>query len=111
VTEIEGGKEATELKAFIESYDDSRAYAVSHIGWGLNELAEWTVDVPGIGMDARAHYGNVLFSLGPDIEFGGDNDTACHLDLPMRGCNLSLDDELIVEGGKVVPEEMRAAGL
>ena len=30
--------------------------------------AEWTVDRPGIGMDSRAHYGNVLFSLGPDIE-------------------------------------------
>ena len=50
----------------------------------------------------------MLFSLGPDTEFGGDNDTACHLDLPMRNCNLWLDDELIVKGGEVVPAEMRA---
>ena len=39
-------------------------------------------------MDGRAHYGNVLFSLGPDTEFGGENDTPCHLDLPMQGCSL-----------------------
>ena len=50
----------------------------------------------------------MLFSLGPDTEFGGDNDTACHLDLPTRNCNLWLDDELIAKGGEVVPAEMRA---
>ena len=68
------------------------------------------MDLPGIGMDGRAHYGNVLFSLGPDTEFGGDNDTACHLDLPMKNCTLYLDDEIIVERGKVIPADMRAPG-
>jgi 2,5-dihydroxypyridine 5,6-dioxygenase len=67
----------------------------------------WDPALPGIGMDGRAHYGNVLFSLGPDIEFGGDNDTACHLDLPMANCNLWLDGDLIVEAGEVVPADMR----
>ncbi|MDP7344844.1 MAG: leucyl aminopeptidase, partial [Alphaproteobacteria bacterium] len=75
---------------------------------GLNEKCVWNPELPGIGMDGRAHYGNVLFSLGPDTEFGGDNDTACHLDLPMRNCNLWLDGELIVEGGEVMPAELRA---
>ena len=82
----------------------------------INEIADLCEKVggdvkavaKGIGMDGRAHYGNVLFSLGPDTEFGGDNDTPCHLDLPMQNCNLWLDDELIVEGGEVVPAEMRA---
>ncbi len=104
------GPDAPALKAFIETYKDPRAYAISHIGWGLNEKCEWRVDLPGIGMDGRAHYGNVLFSLGPDTEFGGDNDTACHLDLPMKDCTLYLDDELIVERGRVIPPDMRAPG-
>jgi 2,5-dihydroxypyridine 5,6-dioxygenase len=108
VTGIRGGKEASELRKYIEAYGDPRAYDVSHIGWGLNERAEWTVDRPGIGMDSRAHYGNVLFSLGPDIEFGGSNDTPCHLDLPMKGCTLTLDEEVIVEDGRIVPKEMQA---
>ena len=108
VKEINGAKQAAELRGFMDAYEDPRAYAVSHIGWGLNEKCVWNPELPGIGMDGRAHYGNVLFSLGPDTEFGGDNDTACHLDLPMQNCNLWLDDELIVEAGEVVPAEMRA---
>jgi 2,5-dihydroxypyridine 5,6-dioxygenase len=109
VIEINGSLEADQLKNFIEGYGDPRAYAISHIGWGLNDACQWSVDLPGIGMDGRAHYGNVLFSLGPDTEFGGDNDTPCHLDLPMRNCALWLDDELIVDGGDIVPQDMRAA--
>ena len=107
VTDITGGADAHRLRDYIE-LEDPRAYAVSHIGWGLNEHARWTVDVPGIAMEARAYYGNVLFSTGPDTEFGGDNDTRCHLDLPMRDCTLWLDDELIVEHGRIVPADMRA---
>ena len=108
VTEIGGGARAAHLRQFIEGYGDPRAYAVSHIGWGLNHHCIWRPDLPGIGMDGRAHYGNVLFSLGPDTEFGGVNDTPCHLDLPMQGCSLWLDDALIVQDGAVVPEDLRA---
>lgn len=107
VIEINGGPDADLLKEFISGYNDPRAYAISHIGWGLNAECEWDVDLPGIGMDGRACYGNVLFSMGPDTEFGGDNDTPCHLDLPMQNCTLMLDDELIVNEGKVVPADMR----
>ncbi len=108
VTAITGGARAAHLQRFMDGYEDPRAYAVSHIGWGLNHRCIWRPDLPGIGMDGRAHYGNVLFSLGPDTEFGGDNDTACHLDLPMRGCSLWLDDEPVVREGDIVPDDMRA---
>ena len=107
VTAINGTEDAVELREFMDSYNDPRAYAVSHIGWGLNERCEWNVDLPGIGMDGRAYCGNVLFSLGPDTEFGGDNDTACHLDLPMRDCTLWVDGELIVDNGQIVPADLQ----
>jgi 2,5-dihydroxypyridine 5,6-dioxygenase len=107
VVDIQGGDEARHLREHIERFEDPRAYAVSHIGWGLNERAEWSVEQPGAGQDARAYYGNVLFSLGPDIEFGRSNDTPCHLDLPMANCSLWLDDELIIQDGQVVPDDMR----
>ncbi len=107
VVEINGDEDARLLKKFMDKYDDERAKAVSHIGWGLNPACEWSVDLPGIGMDGRACYGNVLFSLGPDTEFGGINDTACHLDLPMRNCTLTLDGKSIVDEGRVIPRDMR----
>jgi len=108
VTSIRGGKEADDLKRWMDDYNDPRAYAVSHIGWGTHTGAEWTLK--GIGMDGRSYYGNVLFSLGPNVEFGGTNDTACHLDLPMRDCDAWLDDEQIIANGRLLPKDLRAIG-
>jgi 2,5-dihydroxypyridine 5,6-dioxygenase len=114
VTEIEGtGLEASLLRNYMASFNDKRAYAISHIGWGLNQLADWhhmAVADPQqeIGMDALAFYGNVLFSTGPNQELGGTNDTPCHLDIPLRDCSLRLDDMEIVNAGRVVPAEMQA---
>lgn len=83
VTAIEGdGMDAALIRSYIESFDDERAYAVSHIGWGMNERANWhhmasTRELDAeLGMHALAFYGNVLVSLGPNSEVGGDNDTA-----------------------------------
>jgi 2,5-dihydroxypyridine 5,6-dioxygenase len=113
IVEIKGGADAMLVREHMASFHDPRAYAISHIGWGLNQLAQWDYlasGKPTIGMDGRAFYGNVLFSTGPNTELGGTNDTPCHLDLPMKGCTLYLDDELIVQDGEVVPKDMRAPG-
>jgi 2,5-dihydroxypyridine 5,6-dioxygenase len=107
VVKLEGGEDAARLKKFIESFNDSRAYDLSHIGWGLSPNAEWSVTIPGAGSDGRSYFGNVLFSTGPNIEFGGKNDTACHLDLPMRNCDIFLDGKQILRHGQfLVPELM-----
>lgn len=118
VVDIEGeGMDAALIKRYIESFNDERAYAVSHIGWGMNEKANWhhmaeTRQLNSeLGVNALSFYGNVLFSLGPNSEVGGDNDTKCHLDIPLRDCNLYLDGRPIVEKGKIIPQELRAPGL
>lgn len=110
VTSIEGGFDAMLMREYMESFNDPRAYGISHIGWGLNERAKWhslALDSNVFGMDGRAFYGNVLFSLGPNVELGGTNDTNCHLDIPMKNCTLYLDGKLIVEDGNVVIDEMK----
>jgi len=94
----------------VRGFNDPRAYAISHIGWGLNDRSGWNASNPGIGMEERGYYGNVLFSTGPDTEYGGDNATQCHLDLPMRECSLILDDERIIDAGKLLPEDLVASG-
>ena len=109
VRKIKGGKQADDMRRWMDGYHDPRAYAVSHIGWGTHTAAEWSVK--GIGMDGRSYYGNVLFSLGPNLEFGGDNDTACHMDLPMRGCSAWVDGEKIIAAGRILPDDMRAPGF
>ncbi|WP_423460161.1 leucyl aminopeptidase [Ottowia sp. VDI28] len=116
VVEIIGeGMDAQLIRSYIDSFNDPRAYAISHIGWGLNEKARWyqfsvTRQLPlEHVMNALSFYGNVLFSLGPNLELGGTNDTACHLDLPMRRCNLWLDDMQILREGDVIHPEMRVS--
>ena len=37
------------------------------------------------------------------------NDSPCHLDIPMRGCSLFLDDEPILIDGKMQVKEMMPA--
>ena len=42
VTRIEGDHlDAELLRAFMARFNDPRAYAVSHIGWGMDEKAQW----------------------------------------------------------------------
>ncbi|GAA5233577.1 leucyl aminopeptidase [Verticiella sediminum] len=116
VTKVEGsGMDADLLRTYVAGFNDPRAYAISHIGWGMNDAARWyhfeatrqlhTEHV----MNALSFYGNVLFSLGPNVELGGDNDTACHMDIPMRGCSLTLDGMEIVRDGDVVHPELSVA--
>jgi 2,5-dihydroxypyridine 5,6-dioxygenase len=82
----------------------------------MDEKAQWDflatspLAATTCGVDGRSFYGNVLFSTGPNNELGGSNDTACHLDIPLRNCDLHLDGAPIVLNGKIIPEVLRAPG-
>jgi len=106
-TKIDGGFDAELLNDYMASFRDPEAYAISHIGWGLQPRARWSTlglydREASIGMDARAYEGNFLFSLGPNNEAGGSRTTACHIDIPLRRCTVRLDGEDMVRHGKVL---------
>ena len=108
-TKIEGGVDAELLRDYMASFNDPEAYAISHIGWGLQPRARWSTlglydREATIAMDARAYEGNFLFSLGPNNEAGGKRTTACHMDIPLRGCTVSLDGDDVVRRGKVLDQ-------
>ncbi len=110
VRQIEGGLQAEVLREYMASYEDPEAYAVSHIGWGLQPRAHWSMlahydKESHIGMDARAFEGNFLWSMGPNNEAGGKRTTACHIDIPMRHCTVELDGRPSVIDGVVQDTE------
>jgi 2,5-dihydroxypyridine 5,6-dioxygenase len=81
------------------------AYAVSHVGWGLNRLARWDAMTfydkrDCNGTELRAFAGNFLFSTGAN-EVAGRH-TLGHFDLPLRNCTVSLDGRNEVEAGTLV---------
>ena len=114
ITRIDGGFEAEYLREYMASFDDPEAFAISHLGWGLQSKAQWTAlgmydKDASIGMDGRSFYGNFLFSTGPNTEAGGKRNTPCHIDIPMRNCSVSLDGKAMTRNGEVIPKNQRSA--
>lgn len=106
-TKIEGGVDAALLEDYMASFNDPEAYAMSHIGWGLQPRARWSglslYDREATtGQEARSFLGNFLCSLGPNNEAGGSRMTACHIDIPIRNCTIRLDGQDVVTSGRVV---------
>ncbi len=101
---IEGGADAAVLREQMASFNDPEAYAVSHIGWGVDPRADWEgvqKNPASLGTDPRSLAGNVQFSTGPNTEAGGTRHTIAHFDMPMRGCTLVLDGKAMVRDGEL----------
>jgi 2,5-dihydroxypyridine 5,6-dioxygenase len=105
VTKIDGDSLDAELmREYFSAWGDREAYAVSHVGWGLNTRARWDAlamydrrDVNGT--EQRAFAGNFLYSTGAN-EFAGRH-TLGHFDLPFRHCTIELDGKTVVRDGKL----------
>lgn len=106
IVKVEGeGVDARLMRDTWAAWGDPDAYAVSHVGWGLNPAARWDAltmmdKADTNGTELRAVAGNFLFSTGAN-EFAG-RFTEGHFDLPMMGCTISLDGTPVVEYGRLV---------
>ncbi len=103
VTAIDGdGLDADLTREYFAAWGDRDAYAVSHVGWGMNPAARWEAlamydKAETNGTELRAFAGNFLYSTGANETAG--RHTLGHFDLPMRNCTVALDGETIVAGG------------
>jgi 2,5-dihydroxypyridine 5,6-dioxygenase len=113
ITQIEGaGVDAELMRSYIAAWADGaeqsagrNAYAVSHVGYGLNAAARW--DSMALydkrdfnGTELRAFAGNFLYSTGANEVAG--RYTRGHFDLPLRNCTVELDGIVVVDAGRVV---------
>ena len=108
VVAIEGqGLDAELMRSYMAAWGDREAYAVSHLGWGMNPNARWDAlqmfdknDVNGT--ELRAFAGNFLYSTGANETAG--RHTLGHFDLPMRHCTVKLDELVVVDQGRLCNE-------
>jgi 2,5-dihydroxypyridine 5,6-dioxygenase len=106
VVRVDGaGVDAQLMRGNWAAWGDQAAYAVSHVGWGLNAAARW--DSMALydkrdfnGTELRAFAGNFLYSTGAN-EVAGRH-TLGHFDLPMCNCTVALDGVAVVERGRVL---------
>jgi len=106
VVAVEGeGLDARLMRDYLAAWGDPGAYAVSHVGWGMNPRARRE----GLlfhdrrdlnGTELRAAAGNFLFSTGAN-EFAG-RFTEGHFDIPVFGCTIALDGEVVVREGELL---------
>jgi 2,5-dihydroxypyridine 5,6-dioxygenase len=107
VREIDGGGlDAEMMREYFASWGDAEAYAVSHVGWGMNPGARWDAMTfydrrDFNGTELRAFAGNFLYSTGAN-EVAGRH-TLGHFDLPLRNCTVTLDAATVVKEGRLVP--------
>jgi 2,5-dihydroxypyridine 5,6-dioxygenase len=103
---VEGDSvDAEMMRGYFEAWGDPAAYAVSHVGWGLNRHARWDAmtfyDKGDFnGTELRAFAGNFLYSTGAN-EVAGRH-TPGHFDLPLRGCTVLLDGQAVVDKGRLL---------
>lgn len=103
VTELTGeGADAAMMKAYLAAWGDREAYAVSHVGWGMNPAARYEAlsmydQRDTNGTELRAVAGNFLFSTGAN-EFAGRY-TAGHFDLPVMNTTIALDGVEVIKAG------------
>jgi 2,5-dihydroxypyridine 5,6-dioxygenase len=93
------------MRGYFAAWADPLAYAVSHVGWGLNRRARWDAlnfyDKRDFnGTELRAFAGNFLYSTGAN-EVAGRH-TLGHFDLPLRGCTVALDGVAVVQDGQLL---------
>jgi 2,5-dihydroxypyridine 5,6-dioxygenase len=105
VTKIEGeGADAALFRSYLAAWGDRNAYAVSHVGFGLNPKARYEAlamydQRDTNGTEIRAVAGNFLFSTGAN-EFAGRY-TAGHFDLPVMRTTITVDGVVVVKDGAV----------
>jgi 2,5-dihydroxypyridine 5,6-dioxygenase len=103
VTKIEGeGTDAEIMRGYLAAWGDREAYAVSHVGFGMNPKARYEALAmydkrDTNGTELRCVAGNFLFSTGAN-EFAGRY-TAGHFDLPAMRTTIEVDGTVVVRDG------------
>ncbi len=108
ITNIDGnGVDAELFRSYLGASDEADSYAVSHVGWGMNNGARWDTlplwDKSQMnGTELRAFAGDFLYSAGAN-ELAG---WFCrgHFDLPMRHHTVMLDGVPVVVDGQLVAD-------
>lgn len=106
IVRVEGdGADAVLLRDYLEAWKDPEVWATSHVGWGVHPCAHWSAfgvyDPRAIfGQELRSTSGNFMWSTGSN-RFANRH-TPAHLDIPMRGCTVRIDEDVVVNRGELV---------
>ncbi|MBN1892928.1 aminopeptidase [bacterium] len=97
VVRIAGGEEAEKIRDLLKNYG-KKGRNLAEIGIGTNPCAK----LNGITLEDEKVLGTVHIGLGNNTSFGGSVSVPCHFDGILLNPTLSIDDNIILENGKLL---------
>ncbi len=107
ITDIDGGSQAAEFKAWLESFDDPNMFRLAHGCYGFNPGAKLTGNI----LEDERVWGCTEWGMGylSPIDAPPDGiDAKSHTDGICLNSSVWLDGEIIMERGLVVHPELKA---
>jgi 2,5-dihydroxypyridine 5,6-dioxygenase len=99
VTRVAGeGTDAELMRQYLAAWGDREAYAVSHVGFGMNPKARYEALTM---YDRRDTTGTEIRALAGNFLFAGRY-TAGHFDLPVMRTTITVDDTVVVRDGALL---------
>lgn len=98
VTDIEGGREAEQLKQMLENASDPEAYNIAEVSIGINPGATIT----GLMRQDKKSSGYIHVAVGANADTGGTIEAPIHVDGILSQATLTIDDTVVVKDGSVV---------
>lgn len=95
---ISGGQSAEQLKAMLDKTQDKNSRNIGELGIGTNKMAR----LSGNLLEVEKVYGTVHIALGDSVSMGGSVRAPIHLDGVVLNPTLIIDDETILEAGKIL---------
>lgn len=92
------GYNAEQLNDIFSRVEKGNPRVLCEIGIGLNPRAKLT----GRMLEDEGSAGTIHFGFGSNATIGGQNTVAFHLDFMMKHANLWIDENKIIENGKII---------
>jgi 2,5-dihydroxypyridine 5,6-dioxygenase len=109
LVKIEGQATAQALRQRLEEIGHPEYYRIAHVDWGTHDKAVWG-GTEFTAADWESYYGALIVHMGPNMHGNRLTDVwpvPQHLGGTLLRHSLFLDDELIIENGRIVAEGLR----
>jgi leucyl aminopeptidase (aminopeptidase T) len=97
VTSLEGGREASVLRTYLETNGDEGSWIIGETAIGVNPDAR----VTGIVREDKKLAGSVHVALGMNVDTGGTVDSRTHVDGVIRRPTVTVGETTLVEDGEL----------
>ena len=105
LTKIEGNTAQAEyFSSWLKEWNHPGAYVIAHTGFGLDErIRSFSAADPG-GPESKKAAINIAFGSNMFRFLAGDSKAPSHTDIILFDHNFYVDDKLLIEKGKFVPD-------